>query len=165
MRLAAMLCLLVLSGCVATTQLAPADAAHVVRLTNGKSVVVRLVDGRSLRGRSLRIDADSASWVDPETGALERVATADITRVTRTRHWSGAVEGFGLGLVIGVPLGAALGALGSESCGEDPLYFCGRGWGAVGGGFGGLVTGPPLGLLIGAAVGRRERYVLAPPAR
>ena len=128
--------------------------AKLNRLARGKVATVLLADGRELKVGTLQVTPDSTSWLDPETGRFESVATAEIQEMRFVRHGKGALEGLGMGLLVGAVVGGALGA--SARC--EGWCFVSQGelaliGGAVLGGIGALVGAP-----IGAAVGSKEIF-------
>ena len=157
--------LVVLSGCVVTTQtLDPADAASRRALSEraGRQTATVTVRGeRPAEARGLRVDADSTSWVNA-AGALRSVATADVERVAfpgaDPRGRLGRLEGFALGFAAAFAGGAALTYATYEPQGFIALptsvaaVAAGVTFGVAGGGVGAAV-----------ANGRPERFVLAPP--
>jgi hypothetical protein len=85
-----------------------------------RTSLVTLEGGRQVRARALRLTAEEATWIDPETGRPARVAAAEVVRVEFVSQESGA----------GLRSADALGAL------------SGIGWGPCAPS-GSSVTGPP----------------------
>ena len=163
MRLAALLGLLaLLSGCVPTTRtLDASDASSRQALGEraGRQQALVTVRGeRAVEVRHLRVDADSASWID-DAGALRSVPTADVDRVAFAgadpRGRLDRLEGFALGFVAGTALGTALASTSDDfGMGHPALaVILGLPVGVVGGGAGAAI-----------ANGQPERFVLAPRA-
>ena len=71
--------------------------AKINRLAQRKKALVALADGRALKVSSLQMTPDFTSWLDPETGRFESVATAEIREIRFVRHGKGALEGLGIG--------------------------------------------------------------------
>ena len=70
-----------------------------------KSALIALANGRALKVSSLQVTPDSTSWLDPETGRFESVATAEIREIRFVRHGKGALEGLGIGFFGGFFVG------------------------------------------------------------
>ena len=114
MRFAPLLFALVLCGCARTRSLAPVEArSEVNRRAEGRTVTVALRSGERVEARALRVDAESASWLDP--GAhVRHVAAAEVVAVTHRDVRRGAADGFWIGLATGILSGTAL-TLGSDA--------------------------------------------------
>ena len=155
---------LVLTGC---STLRRADSAAVIQFSEINKQAQRararviLTDGQQYRAFQLQVTMDSTSWFDPKTGRVRSVATGAISEITFIRKGRGALQGLGIGLVVGALSGAFLGLV----HGDDPP--CGESWicfrftaqqkamiGAVSlGSLGGAV-----GSLTGAILGSKNRY-------
>src|SRR5690349_20199496 len=114
----------------------------------------------------IAIIATSACWHEKQdvrdarsiTSEPETVAEAETETVVIERsHAKGALQGLGLGVLIGGGLGAAAGYAGGDDhdCGESAIlcFDFSAEEKAVFGGIGGAAVGGLLGLVIGAAVG------------
>ena len=113
-------------------------------------------DGRAVltaRGLMFRTDAGD-------------VPVADVVLVEDVKHWRGALEGLGIGLLSGVVAGGVIGlASGDDTCEpgarDQCYYYLDTKWdkAAIGaillGGFGGAI-----GLVVGTFGGSRDVYVL-----
>ena len=114
-------------------------------------------DGRSVPAYALQIRADSASWIDRETGAVESVPTDDLRLISfrrpeRKRH---PVRTMALGTLMGTALGASVGLAAEPNFvfGQRDLVVLGALDGAfLGLGIGGLIASDPL---------RPERFAVA----
>lgn len=166
MRLPLLLALTALTACTHTrTAESAGDLADLGRRAEGRRVVVALADGRRLPAEGLRFAPDSASWVDPETRALHRVATADVAAVTfGRRRGRGALEGFAIGTGAGALGGAAVGYATYDDGGFGCFFICSRGAAASwrGSTFG--LVGALFGTAVGAVRGSPDVYRLRPPA-
>jgi len=151
----------VLIGCTSTrvvdTQM-PSPYAEVNAATQSRTVQLRLADGRTLQATDLDIAPDVASYVDAD-GQMHTVATDAIEQVAFVQGGRGALDGLGIGLLMGGAGGAMIGLASGSTCNEDDL-FCDPGFyaavsGALFGTIGGLVGGA-----IGSARGHRTVYRL-----
>lgn len=163
MRAALLAALAVLTGCTSTRTL-PSDASFdpvTHAALAGRTVEIHLADGRVVPGQSIAIHPDSTSWIDPATGALVQVATADVRAAsTRSRGrgaWQGAlVSGLAASAVMSGVIARDLGDWG-ELNDAQPAFAVTMGtvWG--------FAPGAALGGAVGYAAGAERRYVLAPP--
>lgn len=170
-RFASLCCaLLLLSGCTTTHVVSfdaadPGDASGALNArARAERARVYFHDGPLIVADGLRVDADSASWI--EDGELVRVATHDIRHVQFKNHVQGVVDGFVYGFVYGAGGAALTGALiGLVSYDGPDLLAATRTESAALGGFifGTLAT--PVGLFVGGAEGHRHQYVLRPAAQ
>jgi len=153
------LAVLVLAGCTSTRVVdssAPMPYAEINEQAHHQAAQVQLADGHTMRATRLRLDADSASYVD-KVGAVRSIATSRIVSVRFTRHGRGALQGIGIGLLSGGGGGALVGLMSSTTCGKDD-WFCGPGFNAaVFGVFFGAIGGA-IGLVTGTARGHRTVY-------
>lgn len=100
------------------------------------------------RAEALRMDADSTSWLDPETRQPDGAATSDVSRVRFPGHRLGAGEGIVGGFMGGIVVGAVLfystpGGPGSGSQLGSPRFYAGymaAGLGLLGAAIGGLAS-------------------------
>ena len=166
MRSVLLLAVAVLCGCSGAVRTVDPSAPSALHDLAERRVDVHLVDGPVRPARGLRVEADTTSWVDADTGALVRVATASVVEVRRRDRagWSRRVAGrsaLAAGLV-GAALGAAVGAGGGGVLGSSDTppavnaATFGIGVGAVG-----VMYGVVGGAVAGAAVAPQDRYVLA----
>ena len=160
--------LMLLSGCVATTQaLDVSDAASrqaVSERAGRQRVRVVLRNQPPATAAALRIDADSTSWSDPATQTIRTVSNRDVVHVSfagadRQPAWKPAT-GFAVGAAVGGVVGGTIGYTTYEP----------GGWGNPGRTGMTLIIGSTLGLLTGGAAalvsvvprGGPERFVFVP---
>lgn len=158
-----------LAGCtsarVVDTQ-APSPYAEVNEAAQDRVVQVHLADGRTLHATDLDLTPDVASYVDAD-GQMHTVATDAIEQVAFVQGGRGALDGLGIGLLMGGAGGAMVGLASGSTCNEDDLFcdpgFYAAAFGALFGAIGGLVGGA-----IGSVRGHRTVYRLRadghPPA-
>jgi len=154
-----LLALLVLTGCTSTRVAdlgAPTTHAAINEKAQRQITHMRLTDGRTMQVTYLRLDADSASYIDGK-GDVRSIAADQIASVRFTRHGQGALQGLGVGVLAGGGGGALIGLISSTTCREDD-WFCGPGvnaavFGTLLGAIGGMV-----GLGLGFSRGRRTVY-------
>jgi hypothetical protein len=125
-RLAALLAIVVtaLTGCTHTRPLflaSPEARTELNRRAEAVTVLVTLRGDTQVRARALRVEADSTSWLDPASGAVRSVPTADLATVRFTDRGRGVAEGSGLGLLIGAGFGLLLRAVSGDSRGDRLL--------------------------------------------
>lgn len=156
------------AGCSSSKTVTTDDPSTGQRLSEinaraaSKPARITLRDGTDLKVRALRIDPDSASWLDSETHDVVSVATHEITDVAFTDHGQGAVKGLLFGAL---STGLVLGGLGLAS-GDDPpcsrgTWFCFRYTAEEKAsmlGVAGAATGGLVGLITGALSGQRDTY-------
>lgn len=153
---------LVLTGCTSTRVAdpqAPRPYTEVNEAVQGRVVQLHLADGRTLRATDLDVAPDVASYMDAD-GQMHTVATDRIEQIRLTQHGRGALDGLGVGLLMGGAGGAMIGFGLGSACSEDDL-LCDPGFyaaisGALFGALGGLVGGA-----IGSARGHRTVYRLS----
>ena len=150
---------LALAGCAGSVQTVDPAEPTALRALAERSVDVHLVDGRVRPARGLRVAADTTSWVDRETGALVRVATADVAEVRRRDRagWSRRVAGRAA-LATGLA-GLVLGAAAAATVDDDRLSPAAA---AIGTASVAVMYGTAGGALGGAVAAPQDRYVLAP---
>ena len=151
---------LAVSGCAGSVQAVGPDAlADANRQWAGRTVTVVLADGTTRPAAALRVEPDSAFWVDPATGGLRSVATAEVATVERRDRARSTLRTAGAGALAGALVGAVSGGL-----------LCPR-FGCSAGDVAGLVVPPAIGgtawgALGGALADRPDRFVFAPsPSR
>jgi hypothetical protein len=133
----------------------------------GRAAEVALVGGDTLRAEGLVLGADTTTWIEPASGRMRDLPTADIRSVRLFNRGRGAFEGAGLGLAVGVVSGAVLGALAYEEPGPDEPCFvaCSRGGEASLGAVALGLIAAPIGLVAGLLRKSRTVYrVTASPA-
>lgn len=116
--------------------------------------IITLANGRELTAYKLRFAPDSTSWVDPHTQRPIAVQTAEVSNIRFVSRGKGALEGFGLGLLIGALSGAMIGLAGRDYpevsfTAEEKALLGGIAFGALGG---------SIGLPVGRAVGSKDIY-------
>lgn len=145
------------SGCAGSKiTLGPDRFADAERQWTGRPLTLVLYDGSTTPADALRLDADSASWVDPRTGEMHHVPTSTIVWVrernrlrgtARVARW-GAIGGAVFGAAAGGFLGYGFGCctttevIGSATYGVFGGATLGALYGAAGGGVVGLVSDP-----------------------
>lgn len=165
-----LLACLLLSACTTTRVAAPGspESAAFLRAVSRDVVTVRLVGGETVRARSVRIEADSASWIDAGTRALRQVATTDVASVDRVDRTRGARRGgITAATVVGTVATVTAFALQNPAdCTATLVTSCGPSSRvalsvAFGGAAGFMAAFPGVG--IGALVGETDRLTLSPP--
>lgn len=152
--------LVVLAGCSGAVRAVDpeAESPSSLRALAEREVRVHLADGGVRPARGLRVEADTTSWVDADTGALVAVRTASVVEVRHRDRWGWsnrvAVRSALVGGLAGTVLGAA--ALWEAGDSNGAAVF------AVGGGAIATLYGLVGGAVAGAAVAPQDRYVLAP---
>lgn len=159
-RLALVLALFT-SGCAHTSRVAPHEAdvrATINERAAQQRAVVRLHDGLEHPAEALRLDADSTSWQEPETGQFRSVATQSVSSISfAPKRRIG--EGIMLGLMGGLVAG---GVIGFVAPGSSDEFLNGReDRAAFGTMFGGL-AGALVGGLVSADSEQRDVFVLVP---
>lgn len=126
------------------------------------TALVTLNSGGTVSARSLHFAPDVVTWMDPWSGEMGSVQTANIKSVQFQSQGSGALEGLGIGLIVGVVGGTVLGLIATATEPANCSFFCGTGTNVV---FGIIVVGVPssvIGGLAGAARGSRSVYAVEP---
>lgn len=155
--------LAVLGGCTHTRGLEGQPWSQINAQAGRSEATVELASGERVAARSLHLAPDVATWVDPASGDLRSVPTADVVAVRFADRQRGALEGAGIGLAAGAIVGGTVGGFAAL---REAGYFPREGNPddtavLVGAGAGGLV-GAALGSLLGAA--RRSHVVHPLPA-
>lgn len=151
MRVLLLLVSLFLSACAPSVRVIDAsDEFALAREFNGRSALIGLADGRAVSAQSLRMDADSSSWTNVDTGGFEVVPTASVVRVKRPET---AGEGVGRGIRQGAIAGAVAGGLvyslvGSALGANESETVALVGVGAASGGLSGAFWGGLVGVLV-----------------
>lgn len=160
---AALLCTLLVAACASSRPLTPEDTVTGLnqRLV-GQPVRVVMADGSQAAGVGFRVEADSASWIEPGTGHVGTAAVDDVLRVESFSRRRGARRGARWGLVVGGAVGVAVSILTVD---DDNLLLDAMGGGLTGriywttfaaGNYGAVGAG--TGALVGLAVGDRKSY-------
>ncbi len=176
MRLVLLVVAFALTGCAGSVQtLRPAtDLAEARRQLDGQSTEVYLRDGRIRAAHALRVDADTTSWVDPQTAAFVRVPTSSIVEVRRTDRRGSVRRAAARGAVAAGLVGAVLGGI----AGYDGFNLCfwgpceppstgerirGAAVGALAVGGIGATYGTAVGALFGTVGAPEDRYLFVGP--
>ena len=147
------------SACTHTSALEvsdPALRADVNERAEGRTARVTLVSGERTRARALHLAAGVATWVDPSTGEVRSVPSADVVRVRFLSRGKGAAEGAGIGLTVA----SALGGVALIASGNDEFLSptaAGLLVGALA-----AIHSVPLGALIGTVRGSHTVYEVGP---
>lgn len=125
-RLPAVVLLIVLvatTGCTRTRALSTAPSAGTLSEINQRAensvAEVTLFTGEQAQAHRLHIAPDVATWVT-EGGAVRSVPSSEIMAVEFESEGRGALEGLGLGVVIGAGSGALLGLIDQSNGSSDP---------------------------------------------
>ncbi len=125
---------------------------------------ITLVGGNQFRVDALNVTPDSTSWLDPNSRAVESVATSQVVDVRFKNHGQGTLEGLGLGILGGAATGAFLGFVdGDDPPCERGAFICFRSTAqdkAAILAFLGAPIGGFIGMLSGAARGKTYVYQL-----
>lgn len=145
-----------LTGCAGITRtVGRAELPEASLDLSGRSVTVVLADGARYAADAFRLEADTTTWVNPTTGNLMLVPTANIALVEHRQRGRSALRTAGAGVLVA---GSIVGVLGGLMCSSD--LGCD--------GVGGMVlTGVSSGALYGAIGGsianRPDRWRFAQP--
>lgn len=170
--LSALLTLLLLSGCAASTLRPEADSAGANRRVAGRIVTVTMVDGTVHQADALRFEPDSTSWFRAYSADLVRVATPSIAEVSFRESGTvgrATMRGAVVGAVVG---GVALGIMGYQNpscvlyCGdpEDSTRLSSTADAALAGSMAGGVVGSGAGALLGLLSGPIVRVPVESPS-
>jgi len=140
-------------GCSHTIHLGPQAPPErwqkAQRRLEGRKAEVVLRDGRRFRADGVAVSPKAVVWWEAGSGTRHSVPSGDVEAICyRDRVW-GALEGAGLGLLVGA--GGMAFAVAADC--SDSAEGC-RVWTIVGA-IVGAVIGPPAGLAIGAVWGSR----------
>lgn len=117
-----------------------------------RSANIEMIDGRDIFADNVTLSGDSVSWLDASTSETSKVSTRQIRRIVIKNHFIGALEGMGIGLLVGGSVGFILGSSGPE----------GGAWGRSGQIAMGLIvvggTGVIVGLIPGLIIGHSYEY-------
>ena len=129
-----LLALLVLTGCASfqgsSLIVEPDRLGEVAAEVAGGQGILSLVDGTRYLVEGLRIEPDTTSWVDPQTGDLRLVATPFVAVFESRNRRRSMFRGAGTGAVVAGIAGASLGLLicSDVGCGEEtPIIVLGLG--------------------------------------
>ena len=119
-----------------------------------------------LEVRNVTVGRETTSWLEVQSGSADEprtVPSSALRSITLRHRGLGAIQGFGLGVLIGGATGAGLGALVGSRLGNP--YSEGAGGsadslGAVVGAAVGVGLGVLIGPVAGAVVGRRTTFEL-----
>ncbi|GAB5536065.1 MAG: hypothetical protein Rubg2KO_23140 [Rubricoccaceae bacterium] len=163
----ALFLLVLLTGCASSVhRVAPED--QTLRDLESRQLVVSLADGTMYRAHSLRVEADTTTWIDPKTGNLIGVNTARLAEVQED-DLATSLRGGRRGALIGAGVGLLFGAIAGNRLATADLFGLGpneptaderaRSIGVVG--LAGAAGGATTGFLMGVVFGTSPRYVLA----
>ena len=161
---ALLLALLVLTGCSTTRPVAGHETLtaldEIKYRTADDQAVIRLVDGRKMKGTRIHGDLEEITWQDPDDFTAVSVPTGDIDSITLVSHGRGAAQGLGLGALCGAVLGGVAGYSGGDDEGSFLAFSAEQkaGMGAVGG----VAAGGLVGVLAGGASGSKTVYEFHP---
>jgi hypothetical protein len=151
-----------LSGCATNIMVIPENLDnHLPRINqNGEkySGIILLDDGKMVSMKELWSSGDSVYFKSKSSDENLKVSLKDIEAIKFIKHGEGAVQGLGLGILIGSISGFGIGL----ASGDDPpgfLSFTAEEKGAIFGVALGLVGGF-VGIIGGAASGSKENYVI-----
>ena len=151
MKLSGLLAVLLVSGCAGSTYTVAPDAFEDARRDlSGRTVTLVLTDGARYQAESLRLEADTTTWVSADTGELLALPTWAIAEVQRRNRGRSALRTAGAGALITGAIGGTLGALlcSGLGCGSSqPAVVLARALsaapsGAVYGALGGAIANP-----------------------
>ena len=148
-RLAWIVLTLFTSGCAMSSSVGPAGTEAELSLTDfnseflDESSTVCLSNGREFSVRSPRVENDSLTWINPQTGEPGRTALDSIQSVVAKSHLLSGVAGF----VVGAGIGAGIGLwIASDFEGDQSTK---RGYTLVYSMGSGAVLGTLIGILVG----------------
>jgi hypothetical protein len=148
------------AGCSSTQVIAPGEpiGQHLNETLAGQRVDVTLRNGRLMPALSLVVNADSTTWIDPDSRDLVSVSTAEVATVEHRSRRNGLVQG---ALIAGLTTGAVV----FLAKVREDWDFSGRSNSTTFAADAGLLTLIP-GTLLGAGIGYRRgseaRYVIRP---
>ena len=147
----ALLAALVASGCTSLHTVPIDQGVEIVQTAD--PVVLTFADGRAVRAASVRLEADSTSWVDLETNALRSAPTVEVAWVDQIQRRRGGAQGLAVAFVTGTVLATLYYSVGRQNAQGGDIGRDLRS-GAIAGLF-----AAPVGALVGGAVGARDRSV------
>lgn len=157
-RFLVLLVAVLLAGCRHTHAVDSSDERdqnRVNRAVQDRRATLVLKDGPSLAVRNARVGADSLFWMNVRTGQMEASSLTHVEELNFRRHARGAVDGAGVGFLIGIPLGALLI--------DSPSGGSGGAGERVGAALAGGVSLGLWGLVIGGVAGSRITYRFSAP--
>lgn len=147
---------MLLGGCTHTRLFSPDTTegrAEINARTTRRTSTLILAGGEQTQARSLRFDADGATWIESGTDEVRTVALTHVRAIRLEARGRGAREGAAIGLAFGIGFGVLAAAEGG-AFDPGPLYWIGTGAG----------SGAVIGALVGLAVGRTTYIPDAPVA-
>jgi hypothetical protein len=149
------LCLLIIMmGCTSIHQIT--YYSEIDNKNYGKSILVELNSGKTVRGDLTEIGIDSSASIESrlENGIL---SSSEISAIHLKDHPMGALEGFGIGFIPGAISGGVLIALvgGKDAAGDQMGYDSIVALVAIAGGLTGII-----GSGIGVAIGHTDKYII-----
>ncbi len=137
--------------------------AEINQRSEREPVTVWLTNGVRFRTERLHIASDVTTWYEYGTVEVQRFPTDEIARVEFKSRGRGALEGLGIGLVVGAITGFAFdfasgqqdeeNIIQVDDLEEDVAIVLGVLWSSLGG---------LIGLPIGAVVGSKDVYPITP---
>ena len=140
-------------GCSHTLRLGPQAPPEswqkAQQRLEGRKAEVVLRDGRRFRADGVEVSPEAVVWWEAGSGTRHSVPPGDVEAICYRERGRGALEGAGLGLLVGA--GGMAFAVAADC--SDSAEGC-LAWTIVGA-IVGAVIGPPVGLAIGAVRGSR----------
>ena len=159
MNLPLVLAAVLLAGCAGSTYtVAPEAFEDARRDLSGRTVTLVLTDGARYSAASLRLEADTTTWVNPDTGELLALPTWALAEVQHRDRGRSALRTAGAGALVTGAIGGTLGALlcaGLDCGASQPLVVLGAAASAA-------PSGALYGALGGAIANRADRWLFAP---
>lgn len=150
-RFLVLLVAVLLMGCRHTRVVESSDEhERLNRVAQDRKATLVFRDGASLAVRDARVASDSLFWLNEQTEQTEASTLADVEQLTFRRRGRGAVDGAGLGFLIGMPLGALLI--------DSPSGGSGGAGERVGAALAGGTSFGLWGVVVGGIVGSRITY-------
>jgi hypothetical protein len=153
--LAIVLALLGVGQSVAAEDERPPEAKPRVR------VRAPAFERKTVVGSLIAIDDSSLTVEDAKTTRQLVIPLDEVTRIELSRRRSRRGHTAGIGALVGLGVGAALGYSGGDADCSKVWICVPREWTAIVGGFGGSLAGG----LVGALVGRGEKWEAADPTK
>ena len=152
-----------LAGCAPSRP--PASTAAMNAELARRPVRLHTADGAALQAIGVRIEADSVSWIDPDTGHVHAAHASEVLRVETFSRRRGTRRLGTWGMIAGGAIGLAVGIAAVDNTSllveAFPSDLMGRTYGALyaAGSYAGVVGG--VGALVGLLAGDRETYDLS----
>lgn len=147
-------------GCAHTHRLSQPPTAvdfdEFNKIAKGRKGQIVLLDGRKFSGYDIRVAPSTTSWRDSARTITKNIPTSEINKIQFGNRGRGALEGFGVGVLIG---GASAILLGLTSGGGEE--FSPITTGVILAIYIGMPAGAVLGTIIGTSVGSKDVFVLA----